>query len=64
MTLNLKLELDILLLDLHAKIQVSMSVHSALRVVTGTHNGVKSVTQETPKTSREITEYHLVKIHS
>ena len=37
MTLTFGLDLDILPLDLHAKIQVLMSVRSAVRVVTDTH---------------------------
>ncbi len=37
MTLTYKLDLDILPLDLHAEIQVCMSVRSAMRVVTHTH---------------------------
>ena len=43
MTLTYELDLDILPLDLHTKIQVRMFVRSAVRVVTHTNN-VKSIT--------------------
>ncbi len=48
MTLTFKLDLNILPLDLHAKIQVLKSVRLAVRVVTDTHTGyVKTITPNT-----------------
>ncbi len=44
-TLTFELDLDILTLDLYAKIHVCMSVHSAVRVVTDRHTDyVKTIT--------------------
>ncbi len=55
MTLTYELDLDILPLDLHAKIQVCMSVRSAVRVVTdgqtdGQTHDVKTITPDTSQT--------------
>ena len=44
MTLTYKLDLDIVPFDLHAKIQVHMSVRLAVRVVTDTHTQTDNVT--------------------
>ena len=70
MTLTYKLDLDILPLDLHAQIQVSMSVLSAVRVVTDTHtqgftdtqtDDVKTITPNTSQTCG-LTIWHLWKV--
>ncbi len=45
MTLTFKLDLDILPLDLHAEIQVGMSVRLAMRVVTDTHTDTQTHTR-------------------
>ena len=45
-TLTFELDLDILPLDLHAKIQVRMSVHSAVRVVTHRQDDVKTTVSQ------------------
>ena len=55
MTLTYKLDLDILPLDLHANIQVRMSVRSVVRVVTDRHthtqtDHVKTITPNTSET--------------
>ena len=48
LTLTYKLDLDILPLDLHAKIQVCMSARSAMRVVTHAHRHTHDVKTITP----------------
>ncbi len=51
MTLTYKLDLDVLPLDLHAEIQVRMSVLLAMRVVTDTHtDDAKTITSDTSQT--------------
>ncbi len=52
MTLTYKLDLDILPLDLHAKIQVRLSVRSAVRVrrTDGHTDNVKTTTPDTSQT--------------
>ncbi len=49
MTLTYELDLDILPLDLHAKIQVCMSVRSAVRVVTHGHTDTQTHTHTMSK---------------
>ena len=44
------LDLDVLPLDLHAKIQVQTSVRSAVRVVTDTHTDKRCQNYDTIKT--------------
>ncbi len=59
MTLTYQLDLDILLLDIHAKIQVCMSVHAFNRE-NETHkqtNGVKTITPVTSETWEVILVY-------
>ena len=51
MTLTYELDLDILPLDRHTKIQVRMSVRLAVRVVTDTHTeDVKTITPDMSQT--------------
>ncbi len=50
MTLTFKVDLDILPSDLHAEIQICMSVNLAVRVVTDTHRQTHDVKTITPVT--------------